>query len=148
MLMSPRREGKAMRLDQRLVDAAIAFADRRFPTTDSAGAAAMYTASGEILTSTAIASLNDQVSLCHEVGAMCEAYAKNLKITATACVHRDNTGRFIILSACGVCQERLWYWGGEVEVAVPHEDDPTRWRAVTLKEMNPYYWRKPFMKQT
>jgi hypothetical protein len=40
----------------------------------------------------------------------------------------------------------MWYWGGDVEVAVPLEDDNTKWRSVMLKEMDPFYWRKPFMK--
>ena len=76
---------------------------------------------------------------------MCEAYARNKRITATVCVSRDEAARFLIFSACGVCQERLWYWGGDVEVAVPNEHDPTQWYSVRLKEMNPYYWRKVLM---
>jgi len=135
-----------MRLDQRLVDAAIAFVNKRFPGNAEEGAAAMYLKTGEIVTATAIAVPSEQASLCHETGAICEAYARNLPITATVCVHRDAGGRFIILSACGICQERLWHWGGEVEVAVPLDGDPTQWRAVSLKELSPYYWRKPFMR--
>lgn len=135
-----------MRLDQRLVDAAIAFTNERFPGEVWEGAAAMYTEDGEILISTAIAVVNDSVALCHETGAICEAYAKNKKISASVCVARNEAGKFVILSACGVCEERLWYWGGDVEIAVPDENDSTQWRAVRLREMNPHYWRNPFMK--
>src|SRR5262245_48100754 len=136
-----------MRLDQRLVDAAIDFTNRRFPGQAPEGAAAMYTEDGEILISTAIEVVNESVALCHETGAICEAYAKNKKITATVCVWRDQAGSFLIIGPCGVCQERLWYWGGDIEVAVPLDHDNTKWRAVPLREMDPYYWRKPFMKR-
>ena len=126
-----------LHLDQRLINAAIDFVQRRFPGEPRAGAAAMYAEDGEILISTAPEVVNDSVALCHEVGAMCEAYAKNKKIVATVCVSRTEDGRFIILPACGVCQERLWYWGGNIEVAVPLDDDSTKWKAVTLAEDGP-----------
>ena len=134
-----------MRLDQKLVDAAIEFVERRFPGEVWEGAAAMYTDDDEILTSTGLGVVNDSVALCHEVGAMCDAYKKNKRITASVCVSRNESGAFVILSACGVCQERLWYWGGEVEVAVPLPQDPTQWQAISLKEIAPYYWRQQFM---
>ena len=73
---------------------------------------------------------------------MCEAYAKGKKITATVCVSREPDGRMIVLPLCGVCKERMWLWGGDVEVAVPREDDTTRWRSVTLQELDPFYWRR------
>jgi cytidine deaminase len=130
-----------MRLDQRLVDAAIAFVERRFPGVPGEGAAAMYTEDGEILISTALeVPAGSSVALCHEVGAMCEAYAKDRKITATVCVSREPDGRMIVLPLCGVCKERMWLWGGDVEVAVPREDDTTQWRAMTLRELDPFYW--------
>jgi cytidine deaminase len=129
-------------VDQRLIDAAIDFAQRRFPGEPWAGAAAMYTEDGEILISTAPEVMNDAVALCHEVGAMCEAFARDKKVVATVCVSRAEDGRFVILPACGVCQERLWYWGGNMEVAVPLADDGTKWKAVSLAELAPYYWRK------
>ena len=129
-------------LDQRLMDAAIDFVERRFPGEPWAGAAAMYLDDGGMLISTAPDVVNDAVALCHEVGAMCEAYARGRKIVATICVSRAEDGRFVILPACGVCQERLWYWGGDIQVAVPLPEDDTRWRAVTLSEMAPHYWRK------
>jgi cytidine deaminase len=132
-----------VKLDQALVDAAIAFTEWRFPGQAYEGAAAMYTDEGEILISTALdVPAGSSVHLCHEVGAMCEAYAKKKRITATVCVSRHSDGRFIIVGGlCGVCMERMWLWGGDVEIAVPLEDDPTRWRSITLKEAHPYYWR-------
>lgn len=132
-----------MKLDQRLVDAAIEFIEWRFPGLPFEGAAAMYTDDGEILISTALdVPDGSSVQLCHEVGAMCEAYAKKKRITATVCVSRETDGRFIIIGGlCGVCMERMWLWGGDVEIAIPLAEDATRWRTITLKEANPYYWR-------
>jgi cytidine deaminase len=130
-----------LRLDQRLIDAAVDFVERRFPGQAWAGAAAMYVDDGEILISTAPEVVNDAVALCHEVGAICEAYARGKRVVATACVSRAESGRFVVLPACGVCQERLWYWGGEVQVAVPHADREAGWKAVNLAEMAPHYWR-------
>ncbi|HTI66549.1 MAG TPA: cytidine deaminase [Caulobacteraceae bacterium] len=131
-----------LHLDQRLIDAAIDFVERRFPGEPWAGAAAMYVDDGSILISTAPEVVNDSVALCHEVGAMCEAYTKDKKIVATVCISRAEDGRFVILPACGVCQERLWYWGGNIEVAVPASEGGANWKAVTLAEMSPHYWRK------
>jgi cytidine deaminase len=49
----------------------------------------------------------------------------------------------VVLSPCGVCQERLVHWGYDVEVAVPDPADPTRWQAKRLHEVTPFHWRKP-----
>lgn len=129
-------------LDQALIDAAIDFVERRFPGQPWAGAAAMYVDDGDMLISTAPEVVNDAVALCHEVGAICEAFARDKKIVATACVSRAEDGRFVILPPCGVCQERLWYWGEDVQVAVPLAGDDAQWKAATLAEMGPHYWRK------
>jgi len=68
------------------------------------------------------------------------------KITATICVSRDDKGQVHVLTPCGVCQERLFTWGGNIEAAVPMDDDSTKWQVKTLSELQPYYWRKPFLK--
>ena len=135
-----------MKLDAKLVDAAISFVKARFPDEKWAGAAAMYTEDGQLLLSTAPEAVNSSVELCHETGAICEAHKLNKRITATVCVSRDEQGNFLILTPCGVCQERLFVWGLEVEAAVPAHDDPTKWQMKKLKELQPYYWRKPFLK--
>lgn len=42
------------------------------------------------------------------------------KLLQQFCVSRDDKGVFHILTPCGVCQERLMYWGNEVEaVQIP-----------------------------
>lgn len=130
-----------MYLDQKLVDAAIAQALSRFPD-GYAGAAALYCGEGEILTSVCFDSPNETVNLCHETGAICEANRRNLKVTASVCVSRAEPSQpFVILTPCGVCQERLATWGLEVEVAVPVANDPSKWEVKKLREVQPYYWR-------
>ncbi len=135
-----------MKLDSNLIDAAISFIKTRFPDEAWAGAAAMYTEDGQILLSTAPESVNASVELCHETGAICEAHKLNKKITATVCVSRDENKKFHILTPCGVCQERLLFWGDQIQAAVPDDNDSSLWQSKTLKEIQPYYWRKPFLK--
>ncbi len=102
----------------------------------------MYTADGEVLLSTSPATLNESVTLCHEVGALCEAYAKNKTITATVCVSRLEDGSLRIFAPCGICQERLMIYGGGVECAVAKNDDPAAWEMRPLEQLQPYYWRQ------
>ncbi len=135
-----------MKLDDRLVRAAIDFVERRFPNEEWAGAAALYTEDGQILISTAPAALNPSVELCHEVGAICEAHKLGKTVTATVCVSRDEQKCFQILTPCGVCQERFMAWGAEVEAAVPRTDDSTKWQMKKLGELQPYYWRNSLTK--
>lgn len=136
-----------MKIDQKLVGAAIELMDKRFPTGQG-GAVAMYTDTGKILTSVGIENhLNDSANLCHETGAILEALKLGENIVATACVYREDTNKSIlILTPCGICQERLMVWGEGVEAAVPKEDNPTKWESKTLKELQPYYWGKVFKK--
>ena len=130
-----------MKLDQNLVDAAIGQALERFPESWS-GAAAIYTENGQILTSVCFDSPNEIANLCHETGAYCEANRLGLRVTASVCVSRPSPEEpFIILSPCGVCQERLALWGQEVEVAVADPTNPTKWQAKKLSEVQPHYWR-------
>jgi cytidine deaminase len=131
-----------MLVDQPLVDAAMALATARYPS-GWAAAAAMYTADGRVRTSVYAASPNDQAELCVETGASCEAHKLNVPIAASVCVSRETEKEpFIILTPCGICQERLAFWGGDVQVAVPQPDDPTKWLSELPREVQSYYWRK------
>jgi len=131
-----------MDVDQKLVDQIIAFIEKRFPNGEAEGAAGMYTSAGRLLLSTAPEVLNDAVSLCHETGCLCEAYKLNEQVTASACVFRESPGRYVILAPCGVCQERLFLYGPTVSVAVAEDNNPTKWIAARLSELQPHYWRK------
>ena len=123
-----------------LVEAAITLASTRFGN-GMGGAAAVYTASGTLLTSVGLSTPNAPANLCRETGAILEAVKRNELITAVVCVMRDAPDqRFRILAPCGICQERLWAWGGEdVSVAVPSESDPSNWMSVYLRDLQPNY---------
>lgn len=138
----------AMQLDQTLVDAALALASARWPSRE-AGAAALYTASGRILTSVFAESPNQSASLCHETGAICEAHKLQEIVTASVCVSReDASAPFIILPPCGICCERLAFWGGDVEVAVPCVDNPANWHMRRLRQLMPHYWMRTWFPET
>lgn len=104
----------------------------------------MLLANGAILTSTAPAAFNPSVEVCHETGAYCEAYRLDVEIVASVCVYRDTDDRFLVLSPCGVCLERLAVYGPEVLVGVPADNDPTQPSWVQLREAHPHYWRTAF----
>jgi cytidine deaminase len=133
-----------MRLDQDLVDAALELLERRFPGEEGI-AAAMYTDDGEVLTSVFFEPEWGSGILCAETGAICEAEKLDKRVTASVCVSRlSREDPVMILTPCGICQERLFHWGGGLEVAVPDPTDPTRWVTKTLKEVQPYYWVNAF----
>ena len=104
----------------------------------------MYTDQGNLLISTYAESPNVGAGLCHETGSICEAHKLGEKIVASVCVGRDLDGKFDIIAPCGICQERLWFWGENVEVAIPDENDTTKWVRKTLSEVSPHYWNGPY----
>ena len=130
-----------MQFMQEMAETLKAFIETRFPDEPGAGAAIMRTASGRQLISTAPETLNDSVSLCHETGCLCEAYTLDEPVVASLCLHRVRSGTFIVLAPCGVCQERLFVYGPDVQVGVADDQDPTQWQFRTLGEIQPYYWR-------
>ncbi|WP_433747748.1 cytidine deaminase [Falsibacillus pallidus] len=131
-----------MDIEQNLYQAAKELIVKRYPT-GWGGAAAMYTNNGEILTSVAPDVINASTELCIETGAILEAHKFNTKITHSLCVVRDDTNEeFKVLTPCGVCQERLIYWGSDVKVAVSSNDEPLLFK--TLEEVQPYHWSKAY----
>lgn len=142
-VMQPNEE-IAMKLDQALVDAAIDLLEQRFPNAEGI-AAALYTDDGQILTSVAFQPEWGGGGLCAETGAICEAVKLGKRITASVCVSRlSGDSPILILTPCGICQERLFHWGESVEVATPAAQDARRWVAKTLGEVQPYYWVNAF----
>lgn len=127
-----------MTIEERLYQAAVDLIHTRYPT-DWGGAAAMYTEDGHILTSVAPEVINASTELCIETGAILEAHKLNTKITHTICVVRENVeADFTILTPCGVCQERLFYWGENVKAAITNPNGQLIYK--TLKEIQPYHW--------
>lgn len=131
-----------MNVEQKLYDAAIALIKNRYPV-GWGGAAAMYTENGQVLTSVAPDVINASTELCMETGAILEAHKLNVKITHSLCVAReDEQAAFKILTPCGVCQERLFYWGADVKAAVTTEAQSLLFK--TLEEIQPFHWTKAY----
>lgn len=80
-------------------------------------------------------------------GAICEAHKYNAKVTHCICVVRDDEkSLFKVLTPCGICQERLRYWGIDVRVGVTTKDQSLKF--VTLGELQPYHWTGAYLKET
>lgn len=133
-----------MNIEQKLYQSAIDLVEKRYPS-GWGGAAAMYTEDGQILTSVAPDVINASTELCMETGAILEAHKLNTAITHTICIAReDESAGFKILTPCGVCQERLFYWGGNVKAAVTDPNGELDYK--TLQEIQPYHWYKAYEK--
>ncbi|EGR2428154.1 TPA: cytidine deaminase [Vibrio cholerae] len=125
-------------IEKDLYDAAAQLIVKRYPT-GCGGAAAVRTQSGKILTSVAPDVKNDALSLCMEVGAYLEAHKLNEVVTHSLCICReDEHGEFLVLSPCGICQERLVDWGGDVRAAISTEKNELVFK--TLRELMPHHW--------
>ncbi|MBM7578606.1 cytidine deaminase [Jeotgalibacillus terrae] len=127
-----------MSIEQTLYDEVIQVLKERYPE-GWGGAAAVRLDDGTILTSVAPEIINDSTNLCIETGAILEAHKLNRKVTHSICVVRDDgESAFKILSPCGICQERLFYWGPAVKVAVTIPAQSLTFK--TLAEVQPYHW--------
>jgi cytidine deaminase len=103
------------------------------------GAGVVRTENDHYYTSVWPDTINSSVTLCIETGAMCEAHKYNERVTHCLCVVReDENSEYKVLSPCGVCQERLRYWGDNVMVGV--SSDSAEIVFVSLKELQPYHW--------
>lgn len=129
-------------IQQRMYELAVELIEKRYPV-GWGGAGVVHTQQGSYFTSVALECANSSVLLCIEAGAMCEAHKFNEKVTHCLCVVRDDeTSPFKVLSPCGVCQERLRYWGEEVRVGVTAGEGELRF--VTLKELQPHHWYRAY----
>lgn len=125
-------------IEKELYQAAIELVNMRYPS-GWGGAAAVRTESGKILTSIAPDTKNDALSLCMEVGAYLEAHKLNERVTHSLCLCRESENdEFLILSPCGVCQERLVHWGGDVKAAITTSGNALVFK--TIRELMPYHW--------
>ncbi|MEU6171528.1 cytidine deaminase [Streptantibioticus parmotrematis] len=133
-------------VDRQLVDAAVELARSRFPDGEQwSGAAALRLDDGTVLTSVAPQPPNVAVSLCHETGALCEAFKRDRRVVASVCVVDAGAGRgHWVLTPCGVCQERLFVYGPDVAVGVPEPQDPRRWRSLRLRDVQPHWFARVF----
>ncbi|MDF2014722.1 cytidine deaminase [Priestia megaterium] len=131
-----------MGIEEELYTAAVNFVQKRYPT-GWGGAAAMRLESGQILISVAPQAINTSTELCMETGAICEAHKLGQKVTHSICVARDDdNSNFKVLTPCGVCQERLFYWGSDVKAGIYSAENNLIFK--TLKEIQPYHWYEAY----
>ena len=131
-----------MSIEQTLYDTAVGFIKNRYPT-GWGGAAVIHTDDDRYLISVALEVFNASAELCIETGAICEAHKFNVKVTHCICVVRDDEhSEFKVLTPCGICQERLRFWGEDVLVGVTTSDKSLKY--VRLGELMPYYWGKAY----
>lgn len=117
---------------------AAALIESRYPARWG-GAAAIRTKSGKVLTSVAPDTKNDGLSLCMEVGAYLEAHKLDEAVTHSLCICReDKNSDYLILSPCGICQERLVHWGGGVKAAVSSQGNELVFKEI--RELMPHHW--------
>ena len=131
-----------MTIEERMWCEATALIRRRYPT-GWGGAGVVRTAEDHYYTSVAIETANASAELCIETGAMLEAHKYNEQVTHCLCVIRDDEkSPFRVLSPCGICQERLRYWGEDVLVAVTNNEQPLKF--VPLRVLQPYHWTNAY----
>ena len=131
-------------IEQEMYRRAVELIERRYPA-GWGGAGVVHTAEGHYFTSVSIETANASAVLCIETGAMLEAHKYNERVTHCLCLVRDDENApFKVLSPCGICQERLRFWGEDVKVAVTG-DMP---RFVPLGELQPYHWTRAYPAHT
>lgn len=129
-------------IENKMFQVAKELIEKRYPT-GWGGAAVIHTEKDHYFSSVAIETANSAASLCIEVGAMCEAHKYNEKVTHCLCIVRDDeNSSYNILSPCGICQERLGYWGEDVQVGVTTQEGEILF--VELRELQPYHWTKAY----
>ena len=127
-----------MDIYQELFDAAKSLIEARYPK-GWGGAAALRLSSGKVLTSVSPDTKNDALALCMETGACLEAHKLDQLVTHSLCIYRENEhSDFVILTPCGICQERLLHWGKNVEVAISNSNNELKFK--TLSELMPHHW--------
>jgi cytidine deaminase len=127
-----------MDIELELYNAAKQLIETRYPK-GWGGAAAIRIEDETMLTSVSPEVNNDALSLCMEVGALLEANKRNQKVTHSICLYRESeTSELVILTPCGICQERLIHWGTEVQVAISNPQNALTF--IPLKQLLPHHW--------
>ena len=125
-------------VEQEMYRLAVELIEKRYPE-GWGGAGVVHTSENHYYTSVSNDTANSAACLCIETGAMLEAHKYNEKVTHCMCVVRDDeNSEFRVLSPCGICQERLRYWGTDVQVAVTTRDNQLKF--VELAKLQPFHW--------
>ena len=126
-------------IEQKMFDIATELINKRYPNKGEGGAGVVRTEDDSYFTSIWLDNINESVSICIETGAMCEAHKHGGRVTHCLCVSRlEGSDSYEVLTPCGVCQERLRFWGDKVMVGVTTSDKCLKF--VSLSELQPYHW--------
>lgn len=129
---------RELEIERTMYRKAVELIERRYPT-GWGGAGVVHTANGNYYTSVSIETANASAVICIETGAMLEAHKYGERVTHCMCLIRDDEhSPYRVLSPCGLCQERLRFWGTGVQVAVTTPEPELRF--VELRELQPYHW--------
>lgn len=108
------------------------------------GAAGVILEDGEILTSISPEFENASSNVCMELGSYLQAAALDKKITHTLCLARESEHeKLVVLTPCGICQERLSFWGNTVECGVELLQNHAV-HYVPLSDLQPYHWSRVY----
>lgn len=129
-------------IENEMYKRAVELIEARYPA-GWGGAGVVRTSKGNYYTSVSIDTANASAVVCIELGAMLEAHKYNEKVTHCLCLVRDDENSlYKVLSPCGICQERLRYWGEDVQVAVTTDEEKIKF--VELRELQPYHWTNAY----
>ncbi len=131
-----------MEIGEKLYKVGVELIKKRYPK-GWGGVGVAYTNKGSILTSLALEVFNASTELCIETGVILEAYKLDEKITHILTIVRDDEkSDFKILTSCGICQERLNYFGKDLKCAISTPTNEIIFK--TLEELQPYHWSKAY----
>ncbi|MBA0949432.1 cytidine deaminase [Enterococcus gallinarum] len=134
-----------MKAETRLFETVKSELLQRYPT-GWGGVAGAYLDTDEIVIGISPDFPNAGSSVCMELGCMLEAAKMNARITHTLClVREDENAPFKVLSPCGICQERLALWGGDVLCALTTKD-VDRIDFAELRSLQPHHWLEAYQK--
>lgn len=130
------------KIEREMYRIAVELIEKRYPS-GWGGAGVVHTAADNYYASVFFDSPNAGATLCIETGAMLDAFKFNEKVTHCLClIRQDENSPYQVLSPCGICQERLKYWGEDVQVAVTTKEEQLRF--VELRTLQPYHWTNAY----
>ncbi|WP_367366364.1 cytidine deaminase [Leuconostoc pseudomesenteroides] len=104
----------------------------------------MLLENGDILTSISPEFPNAASSICMELGSYIQAATLDQKITHTLCLVRENEhDSLTVLTPCGICQERLNFWGNTTQCGIGILQNGEV-QYMPLAYLQPFHWSRVY----
>lgn len=117
--------------------------DKHYPK-GCGGAAGVLLENGDILTSISPEFPNTASSVCMELGSYIQAATLGQKITHTLCLVRENEhDSLTVLTPCGICQERLNFWGNTIQCGIGILKNGEV-QYMPLADLQPFHWSRVY----